>query len=87
VHVLIEAGERQIELAVHNHGAPIDAALMPRLFEPFRRGDTSRNSGLGLGLFIAQQIVRAHGGTIVVRSTKQLGTRFVVRLPRRLAVR
>ncbi len=72
-------------LEVHNMGVPIPADRIPHLFEPFRRAnpDESRpSSGLGLGLYIVQQIVQAHGGTIGVRSTGADGTTFSVRLPR-----
>jgi signal transduction histidine kinase len=74
-----------LRLEVHNEGAPIPADRIPLLFEPFRRAtqDESRpGSGLGLGLYIVQQIVQAHGGTIEVRSTVADGTTFTVRLPR-----
>lgn len=73
-----------VTLEVHNDGA-IPESLLPSIFDPFRgtrhRGDQSR--GLGLGLFITQQIVEAHGGTIELRSTDGDGTTFVIRLPRR----
>jgi signal transduction histidine kinase len=72
-------------LEVHNQGAPIPEDRLTHLFEPFRRAsqDESRPSpGLGLGLYIVQQIVQAHGGTIEVRSTVADGTTFTVRLPR-----
>jgi signal transduction histidine kinase len=52
------------------------------LFQPFRRGDGDRPRGLGLGLYIVQQIVIAHGGSIDVTSTLEEGTTFVARLPR-----
>ena len=57
---------------------------MPVLFEPFRRGRTGDRSpgGLGLGLYIVKQIVRAHDGTIGVESTDKDGTTFTVHLPR-----
>jgi signal transduction histidine kinase len=55
-----------VRLEVHNLGAPIPADQLPHLFEPFRRGtldERPSSRGLGLGLYIVQQIVRAHGGT------------------------
>jgi len=71
---------------VHNEGTPIPAALMPQLFDPFRRGTSAVNggsagAGLGLGLFIAQQIVRAHDGQIAVASSAGDGTTVCIRLP------
>ncbi len=74
--------------SVHNHGVPIPPAERARVFEPLVRGNTAlverrSRSGLGLGLFICREIVRAHGGTIDVASTAHDGTTFTVRLPRR----
>ncbi len=75
-------------LAVENEGPAIPAELLPALFEPFSRGSARREGdrvrGLGLGLYIVDQVVRAHGGTIDVASTAQRGTAFTVRLPRSL---
>lgn len=60
------------ELAVCNAGAPIPPAAMERLFHPFSRGEVrSSQKGLGLGLYIASQIAKAHGGTIEVKSTPE----------------
>lgn len=79
VRVEAQAGESLFE--VHNFGPAIPAELLPVLFEPFRRGrDEGRNS-VGLGLFIARQIVQAHGGRIEVFSTPEAGTAFTVHLP------
>lgn len=69
-------------LSVHNEGPPIPAAVMPTIFEPFRRGAGDRAEGLGLGLFIVSEVVRAHGGTISVRSSQREGTTITIRLPR-----
>jgi signal transduction histidine kinase len=72
-------------LEVNNQGAPIPEHLLPLLFEPFRRGETSagtERSSLGLGLYIAHDLVRAHGGSITVRSTAEEGTTFRVCLSR-----
>jgi signal transduction histidine kinase len=75
-------------LEVHNAGA-IPADVLPVLFDPFRSNNhkQERSSGLGLGLFISQQIALAHAGSIDVRSSEQDGTRFTVRLPRNNTVR
>ncbi|HYX90049.1 MAG TPA: ATP-binding protein [Myxococcaceae bacterium] len=71
-------------LEVHNQGAPIPPDLLPHVFDPFRTTQRpSRSSaGVGLGLFITQEIVHAHGGTISARSSTEEGTTFTVRLPR-----
>jgi signal transduction histidine kinase len=54
---------------------------MQRLFQPYARGDApSGTRGLGLGLYIADQIARAHGGTLSATSTSQ-ETRFAFRMP------
>jgi len=86
VVVTLEASGDFSELTVHNAGRPIPRDLQPVIFDPFRRttarGDLAR--GLGLGLFISQQIVLAHGGTIELSSSLEEGTTFTVRLPRRV---
>lgn len=66
------------ELSVWNEGEipPKDSQL---LFEPFRRGD--RSQGMGLGLFITQQIAQAHGGELTFSSTPGAGTTFRLMLP------
>ncbi len=77
------AGE-DIALSIHNDGH-IQPALLPTLFEPFQSGPgpRTRAQGLGLGLYIVQQIALAHGGSVDVRSDECHGTTFTVRLPRR----
>ncbi|WNG54372.1 PAS domain-containing protein [Archangium gephyra] len=75
----------RVRLEVRNLGEPIPAEVLPGLFEPFRRGQTrgsGSTSGLGLGLYIVQQIATAHGGGVEVRSTREEGTVFTVQLPR-----
>lgn len=71
-------------LRVHNTGAPIPAEELPHLFERFYRVDRARSAGgYGLGLSIAQSIVKAHGGKISVNSTAEAGTTFIATLPLR----
>jgi PAS domain S-box-containing protein len=73
-----------VALAVHNQGPPIPPAFMKFLFEPFRNVvvRSERSRGLGLGLYITEQIIRAHGGQVDVSSTVEQGTTFSVTLPR-----
>ena len=73
-----------VSLQVVNAGA-IAADMLPLVFEPFRSTANrkhERSSGLGLGLYISQQVAEAHSGTIGVVSSESEGTRFTVRLPR-----
>ena len=80
--VQVVGSESEVWLHVHNRGEPIPTELIPELFQPHRRGNTGRGVGnLGLGLFIVNEIVRAHGGSISVRSAVEQGTTFSVRLP------
>lgn len=72
------------EIEVQDYGHGIAAADLPHLFSRFyqvARPDRPAQRGLGLGLFIAKEIVTAHGGTIAVASVEGEGTTFTVRLP------
>lgn len=70
------------ELAVTNAGQPIPADKIRRLFQPFSRAAGSApQPGLGLGLYIAAEVAKAHRGTLDVSSTAETGTRFVFRMP------
>jgi signal transduction histidine kinase len=80
VRVLATTNEQSFELAVANQGEPIDPVVMRQLFQPFFRGRAS-NQGLGLGLYIASEIARAHGGKIEVASSEE-ETLFTLRIPR-----
>jgi PAS domain S-box-containing protein len=85
VHVRTRGAGSDVIIEVQNDGAPIDPGTMARLFEPFERGvrgSTKTGSSVGLGLFIARQIVAAHQGEITVKSSVDTGTVFTVRLPR-----
>ena len=70
-------------VSVHNHGNAIPPDAQVNLFDALVRG-TDRgqaNHSMGLGLYIADQIVKAHGGSLSVTSTKELGTQFEAVIP------
>jgi signal transduction histidine kinase/CheY-like chemotaxis protein len=72
-------------IEVHNRGPEIPARFLSVLFDPFVQGHQERRarsrSGLGLGLYIVDQIVRAHGGSVAACSRASEGTTFSVALP------
>ncbi len=69
---------------VRNRGEPIPPEVQQRLFQPFVRA-SRKGPGMGLGLFIVREIVRAHGGSVALSSTDADGTIVTVSLPRRPA--
>ncbi|HVT39054.1 MAG TPA: sensor histidine kinase [Gemmatimonadaceae bacterium] len=80
-----EAGE--VVLRVHNHGPAIPSSELHDVFSPLKRLKSGEEaprdpSNLGLGLYIAERIAIAHGGSISVSSSSEAGTAFTVRLPR-----
>lgn len=82
VHVRQASGQALLE--VKNGGPPIPEDVVPHMFKAFQRRRTkpsARTDGVGLGLFIAERIVAAHGGHITVRSSATEGTSFTVVLP------
>ena len=86
IDVSATAAETEVVLSVHNEGA-IPADTVASLFEPLTRGkdekqDQSKSTSLGLGLFIAKEIVKAHGGELSVTSNEGEGTIFTAHLPR-----
>jgi signal transduction histidine kinase len=82
VTVALNGSERDVRLSVASTGDPIDEESLTLLFEPLRRGQTNgNNSGLGLGLYIVSEIVKAHGGTVGAHSAGRQ-TVFTVKLPK-----
>jgi len=73
-----------VTLLVEDGGPGIALADIERVFQPFYRAEPSRNSetgGMGLGLPIARNILRAHGGDVVLSNRPNGGARATVRLP------
>lgn len=81
VRVDARSDEKEFSLSVVNRGEVIPPDTIDRLFQPFWRGRSdSRKEGLGLGLFIASEIARAHQGALAVASSPD-ETRFTFRMP------
>ncbi len=81
VTVRARVDQDHFELSVSNAGTPIPQAAVERLFHPFSRGEVQEeSSGLGLGLYIASQIAKAHGGNLSVISVVE-ETRFTFQMP------
>jgi signal transduction histidine kinase len=85
ITVLVDGCAGDIAVSVHNLGV-IPQDLLPILFEPFRGRPkrASHSRGLGLGLFISQQIAAAHGGNVTVSSNEREGTTLTAWIARRV---
>ena len=83
VKVRVRSDPSGFELSVSNAGPAIPEDTRVRLFEPFWRANSGQSAaGLGLGLYIAAEIAKAHGGSIDVSSSLESGTVFAFRMPR-----
>ncbi len=82
IRIVSQSDGMALTVEIANGGVPIPPDALPHLFEPFYRpgGDGSAREGLGLGLYIASEIARAHGGTLSARSDEQ-ETCFTLVLP------
>jgi signal transduction histidine kinase len=81
---IIDSAET-LTLHIDDNGPGIAANELEHLFEPFRRGETSRNratGGTGLGLAIARNLARAHGGDVTLSNRPEGGLRATLTLPR-----
>ncbi len=85
VQISLEDGLEILTLHIDDHGPGIPEAKLEQMFEPFRRGETSRNrstGGTGLGLAIARNLARAHGGDVTLANRPEGGLRATLTLPR-----
>ena len=86
VTVAVQGDEKEVTVAVHNRGAAIGEDQLDGIFNAMKRqgmaGPEGQSANLGLGLYIADQIVHAHKGRIDVESSEDRGTTFTVHLPR-----
>ncbi|HZG37656.1 MAG TPA: HAMP domain-containing sensor histidine kinase [Nodosilinea sp.] len=83
ITLTLQQTDTQIRLVIHNEGDPIPAEAQSILFQQFRRTISAEDkSGWGLGLFLAKNIVKAHQGTIEIKSKENEGTSFIITLPK-----
>ncbi|MBS1221901.1 MAG: histidine kinase [Proteobacteria bacterium] len=85
VEIAVADGPARLTLIVRDHGPGIPAAELEKVFEPFHRLEGSRSrdtGGSGLGLGIARNIARAHGGELTLRNHPEGGLEAVLELPR-----
>jgi signal transduction histidine kinase len=85
VRITLEDSTESLNLHIDDHGPGIPEAELEQMFEPFRRGETSRNratGGAGLGLAIARNLARAHGGDVTLENRPEGGLRASLTLPR-----
>jgi len=86
VKIIAEAHGEEVVLRVNNQGPIVARNALEKIFEPMVRrpseGSDTNAGGLGLGLYIAREIVLSHGGTVGVTSIKKEGTTFTVCIPR-----
>jgi two-component system sensor histidine kinase BaeS len=81
--VVVSAAQRQdkAQVSVADSGSGISAEDLPRVFDRFWQGDRNRAGSSGLGLAIARELVRAHGGRLWVESSPGQGATFLFTLP------
>ncbi|WP_019340285.1 GAF domain-containing sensor histidine kinase [Stutzerimonas stutzeri] len=84
IRAVIEKG--QLLLSVNNQGESIPPDRLGQLFKPYWREASSTQSGLGLGLYIANEIAMSHGGSMRVTSTAEAGTTFIFSMPTGAAI-
>ena len=80
VSVSLKRNDDSVDISLADTGCGIDESLLPRVFDPFFT-TKPLGKGTGLGLSICYGIIREHDGTISVKSRKNEGTTFVIRLP------
>jgi signal transduction histidine kinase len=91
VTLSLRSEDSNVVMEVHNGGDPIPPGEMPKIFDPLIRGSSADNpasnrpGSIGMGLYIAREVAKSHGGRIDVASNIESGTSFTVHLPRESA--
>jgi signal transduction histidine kinase len=93
VELRVTAEPSGVVVVVYNGGPPIPPGEITRIFDPLVRGSSAehpakhRPGSIGLGLYIAREVARSHGGSVDATSTHEAGTSFIMRLPRHASAR
>lgn len=91
VTLSLRGDDAEVFIQVHNGGEPIPQGELSRIFDPLIRGSSAqhpaknRPGSIGMGLYIAREVVKSHGGRIEVTSSREDGTSFSIRMPRQAA--
>lgn len=82
INLILESGEGTLKIVVKDQGRGIQKKDLPYIFEDFYKGNEGKTEGMGLGLFLANTIVRGHHGSISVNSKENIGTEITIILPK-----
>lgn len=87
IEISIDGNKEAVTLSVHNYGVPIPEGKIGTILNPLTRAthegqDIPQSTNLGLGLFITNEVLLAHGGTLEVTSSEREGTTFTAKFPR-----
>ncbi len=82
IEIKTHKGKKQAELSIKDHGIGIPKQQQKLIFELFQRAVTPEQyKGLGVGLYITQKIISAHGGSVDIESSPNKGSEFIMKLP------
>jgi C4-dicarboxylate-specific signal transduction histidine kinase len=78
VRIRLRRIDDEVQVEVEDNGPGVSPGIAQHLFEPF---ETSKLRGMGLGLSLSREMIKAHGGSLEWDATVAVGARFVLRLP------
>lgn len=81
IDVEVSVGDNLAFITIRDYGPGIPMEMQKKIFERFERGDISKSEGLGLGLYISQEIIQHHKGKILLDSEIGKGAAFVLQIP------
>lgn len=82
IKIYLKQSQRYFEIIIQDYGKGISKRDLPRIFDGFYKGEENFKEGMGLGLYLANEIIKSHFGTIKVNSKVGIGTAIKVKLPK-----